>query len=568
MIDLGTLGGTISHALAVNYLGQVVGISDTFDGDTHAFIWDSVNGMTDLGTLGGTISMARDINYYGQVVGYSTTPDGKFHAFLWDSVNGMTDLGVGLESIAVAINSKGRVIGSYSNLPNVQPEPLFIWDSVNGMTDLGTLGGPGVTVATALNPQGKVIGSSSSASGTHAFVWDHVNGMTDLGTLGGGDSEALAIDYAGQIVGRAQTASGDFHAFLAYRDITPPVVTVPGGMMLLGATSPAGAVVTFTATATDENAPPNPAVTCFPASGSLFPLGLTTVTCLATDAAGNTGMASFDVTVLDTTPPALNLPADMVVSQNAPTGAVVNFSATATDQVDGSVAVTCVPASGSTFPLGTTTVNCSATDVAGNTTAGWFDVTVNAWAEAVFASNGRYDGYLRELNRLSGTGGLSNYFSSLIYIGDSNFRQQQVGLLHFDTSALPDGAVVVGVSIQMKLQNTNGVNPFTTHGSLLVDIASPFFGTLIALQPPDFQAVPDAAGVGTFNPVPLAGDWYTADLGNAAFPFLNLTGPTQFRIGFSLGDDGDNVTDSLGFHSGNTSVMGNRPVLIVHYYVP
>jgi hypothetical protein len=52
------------------------------------------------------------------------------------------------------------------------------------------------------------------------------------------------------------------------------------------------------------------------------------------------------------------------------------FQAEATDVVDGSVAVSCTPASGSTFPIGTTTVNCSATDAAGNTAEGSFTVNV------------------------------------------------------------------------------------------------------------------------------------------------------------------------------------------------
>src|SRR5262249_51264756 len=57
-------------------------------------------------------------------------------------------------------------------------------------------------------------------------------------------------------------------------------------------------------------------------------------------------------------------------------GAAVDFSVSATDLVDGTVPVSCVPASGSTFPLGQTTVDCSATDAHGNTGNGSFTVTV------------------------------------------------------------------------------------------------------------------------------------------------------------------------------------------------
>ena len=77
--------------------------------------------------------------------------------------------------------------------------------------------------------------------------------------------------------------------------------------------------------------------------------------------------------VLDTTPPSLNLPGN----KTAEAGAAVTYTPTATDLVDGSVPVSCSPASGSDFPVGTTTVNCSATDAHHNTATGSFTVTVN-----------------------------------------------------------------------------------------------------------------------------------------------------------------------------------------------
>jgi hypothetical protein len=69
-------------------------------------------------------------------------------------------------------------------------------------------------------------------------------------------------------------------------------------------------------------------------------------------------------------------------------GAVVKFSASATDLVDGSVTVACTPVSGSTFPFGTTTVSCSAKDKAGNSASGSFKVTVPAVTVTLLASNG------------------------------------------------------------------------------------------------------------------------------------------------------------------------------------
>jgi hypothetical protein len=175
-----------------------------------------------------------------------------------------------------------------------------------------------------------------------------------------------ATDAAGN------TGTASFN--VTVQDTTKPVVTVPADMTL-EATSSAGAVATFTASASDiVDGPLTP--TCTPVSGSTFPLGTTTVTCDATDAAGNTGTASFKITVQDTTKPVVTVPADITKEATGPTGAVATFTASASDIVDGSITPTCTPASGSTFPLGTTSVTCNATDAAGNTGTASFNVTV------------------------------------------------------------------------------------------------------------------------------------------------------------------------------------------------
>src|SRR5262249_31093717 len=67
-------------------------------------------------------------------------------------------------------------------------------------------------------------------------------------------------------------------------------------------------------------------------------------------------------TLPEPTPPVLHLPANITAEATSPGGAVVSYTATATDAVDTNVVVTCAPASGSLFALGLTTVNCSATN--------------------------------------------------------------------------------------------------------------------------------------------------------------------------------------------------------------
>jgi hypothetical protein len=114
-------------------------------------------------------------------------------------------------------------------------------------------------------------------------------------------------------------------------------------------------------------------ITCSPASGSLFPVGTTTVTCTAT--AGPT--CSFTVTVNDTEAPAITCPANQTACATpGSAGTVVTYPAPmATDNCPG-VTVACVPPSGSTFPPGTSTVTCTATDGSGNTATCSFTIQV------------------------------------------------------------------------------------------------------------------------------------------------------------------------------------------------
>lgn len=83
------------------------------------------------------------------------------------------------------------------------------------------------------------------------------------------------------------------------------------------------------------------------------------------------------------TAPALQLPANIVAEATSVAGAHVTFTVTASDAEDGSLTPTCAPASGSVFPLGVATVNCTATDSAGASSSGSFTVTVQVGAPRI-----------------------------------------------------------------------------------------------------------------------------------------------------------------------------------------
>jgi len=159
------------------------------------------------------------------------------------------------------------------------------------------------------------------------------------------------------------------------QDKTAPTFTLPAPINVL-ATSTAGAVVTYSAFANDA-VDSTPSLTCEPTSGSMFAIGATTVTCTAEDDSGNEGSASFSVTVADAAP-VVSVPPTQTVEATGPNGAKVTFvpAPSASDTIEGPLTPSCTPASGATFPLGTTTVTCTVADSSGSTVSASFQVAV------------------------------------------------------------------------------------------------------------------------------------------------------------------------------------------------
>ena len=75
----------------------------------------------------------------------------------------------------------------------------------------------------------------------------------------------------------------------------------------------------------------------------------------------------MEYVISDNFPPVISVPANIVKYSTSITGMTVTYSVSATDIEDGTITPTCTPPSGSTFPVGTTTVTCTATDSFGNT---------------------------------------------------------------------------------------------------------------------------------------------------------------------------------------------------------
>jgi probable HAF family extracellular repeat protein len=200
--DLGTLGGPDAMALGVNENGQIFGNSYTsFDASpvcgnpdfgfealtTGAFLWQNGK-MINLGSLGGTCTNAIAINNRGQVVGYSfLAGDAVFHPFRWERGK-LADLGTlgGNQGVAQHLNDAGDIVGWESLAGNENVIHATLW-SRGRITDLGALGPDQCSIPFGINSRKQVVGLSGSCDfddpSLRAFLWEPGGPMVDLNTL-------------------------------------------------------------------------------------------------------------------------------------------------------------------------------------------------------------------------------------------------------------------------------------------------------------------------------------------------------------------------------------------------
>jgi predicted extracellular nuclease len=121
-------------------------------------------------------------------------------------------------------------------------------------------------------------------------------------------------------------------AYFTLPEATPPALHLPANITAEATTS-AGTIITFVATATDAR-DTDVVVTCTPSSGAQFALGVTTVNCSATNSRHKTAEGSFTVSVVDTTPPVVMLNG-VTNGATYTLGAVPAASCSASDSVTG-----------------------------------------------------------------------------------------------------------------------------------------------------------------------------------------------------------------------------------------
>lgn len=386
-------------------------------------------------------------------------------------------------------------------------------------------------------------------------------------------------------------------------DSTPPTFTsVPGSVTAYtgpGATS-CGTVVSDAtlgvATATD-----NCAVTVTRSgvpAGNVFPKGNTTITYTATDSGGNTATANQTVTVIDNTPPTISCTADITVGFNpAVNGAVVTYTTpVGSDNCPGAITnQTTGLASGSTFPLGTTTNTFVVTDASGLTASCSFKVTVALTSivgldSVSITGSGQADSYDSSIGYPASKSSLADILSNgVITLGGSgkvwgNVRSTRVGV-NMSGASQVTGNATAGTTVSLS-------GSATVLGTITNNALAPVM-TLPAV--PACSPFSTAGGIsGTFSYNAGTGDLTLsgvniATLANGNYCFHNVTltnsaqlkvnGPVVIKLTGALNVSGATTVNNttqipsnlkiLSSYTGTTGItMGNSNSAYMMVYAP
>jgi hypothetical protein len=303
--ELGTFDGADSEPLDINDRGDVVGSI----GNTRAILWPAGGGPPrDLGP-----GLAHAINERGDIVGLT-----RSGTTLWPADGGaIRNLaalgGTYTQTWPKSINDRGDVVG-YSFAPGGHAYRATLWLADGGPPrDLGTLGDayPN-SQAFGINDRGDIVGVSfADFRSPRATLWPSAGGPpVDLGVLSGGSrSRAVSISTSGFVAGYGSSATsyhdpsdggGPMDVGIRWGEGTAndgeaPALSVPADFTR-EAVLPGGAKVKYAATASDNIGVTS--LSCTLKSGTWFPIGTNTVSCVAIDAAGNQTSRGFVVKIL------------------------------------------------------------------------------------------------------------------------------------------------------------------------------------------------------------------------------------------------------------------------------
>jgi len=382
-------------SLALKTDGTVVGWGDDSFGETNTPA-DLSNVVAVSSGWGFSLALQSDGFVSGWGLGATNPPtyDGLTfgQAMVPKGLSNVVAIAAGFDS-SLALKSDGMVVswgypqpynGSlYTNYTGIVPP-----DNLSNVVAIAAGGNFGL----ALKSDGTVVGWGYGAEGQATVP----TGLSNVVAIAAGFYHSLALKSDGTVVGWGD----DF-----YGEATPPpnlknVIAIAAGAYHSLALKRDGTVVGWGMGfygETDITTSGTNMVTSLSAAGfvNANDPGYYFLTYRATNAIGQVSTLHRTVVVVDTTPPTIVCPTNLTVEFITEAGTAVHFKPIATDLCSSFVSVTCVPRSGRVFPIGTTSVRCTATDVSGNEASTNFQVTVlgaqgvisNVFSELVVLSN-------------------------------------------------------------------------------------------------------------------------------------------------------------------------------------
>jgi len=375
-------GAPITTATDINNHGHVVGIVQGL-GKNMGFVKEGPDfrsiDVPGAGPLNGSI--ATGINDAGVIVGTFTTEGSDFrsHGFiLSDQTITSFDVPASSTTQLGGINNVGQIAGRYFPAPGLVIARGFVKEGESyaffGFPDAQ---GPAGTSPYDVNDVGQIVGEVLTSTGFEGFLFQS-NTFSIIKRPNGGSVELSAINNAGQLTGSFRDFNGG-HGFVTvngrfYQIDVPGVTAIAFGTQALGIND-LGQVVGNVFL-----------------SGSPSVLGFVATPC--------SGPESDCITLNEIdrppSPPVIHCPPDLIIDC-APEAAVpVSFSVTATSETGPAPTVVCSPPSGSSFPVGATTVSCTATDSRGSQVKCEFRVVRSAL---------KFTGFLPPLGGSDETGG-------------------------------------------------------------------------------------------------------------------------------------------------------------------
>jgi gliding motility-associated-like protein len=344
--------------VTINVLGNDTDVDGTIVPNSVALVTQPVNGTVFINPLTGQITYTPNPNFNGtDIFIYLACDNGTPLPSLCDTA---------VVTVTVTpVNDPMLAVDDFASTN--QSTPVDVNVIGNDVDTDGNIN-PGSLVIITQPTQGTVAINNSTGVITY----------TPFSTACGSDSFVYQIcDDGTPLPPTCDQAT----VFISISDTQAPQLTdCPSDITVPTAAGICGAPVSWTAPSVSDNCDSSPLVSSSHVPGSVFPVGVTTVTYTAIDDAGNSSVCTFTVTVTDTEAPVItNCPTTITVNHmiNTCWRQVYWPTITATDNCgSGNVTVTTSYPPGYVFPVGNTVVDVTAVDLAGNTSTCSFNVIV------------------------------------------------------------------------------------------------------------------------------------------------------------------------------------------------